>query len=87
MEIEDMRGEGNCLYKITDIEGDMGQKTCLNLLLQEDQDVILAIQDMENGRRLSIEFCSISAGGGRNPIIVNGLREIIKQLVAAEKGK
>ena len=83
MEIEDRKGEANCLYSITNIEGDMGKKTRLSLLLQADGDVVLIIEDIERGRRLSIEFCSVGLGGGRSPIIVNGLRDIVQKLVAA----
>ena len=87
MEIEDRKGEGNCSFIITGIEGDMGEKTRLKLLLQADGDVILAIEDTERGRRLSIEFCSIGSGGGTNPIVVNGLRDIVRKLVAVGERK
>ena len=87
MEINDMHGEANCSYVIRNIEGDMGQKTRLHLILQADGDVVLTIDDIERGRQGSIEFCSVGSGGGRNPIIVDGLKDIIRKLVAAEKSK
>jgi len=63
----------------------MGEKTRLNLLLQADGDVIISTEDTERGRRLGVEFCSVGSGGGRNPVIVNGLRDIIQKLVVEEK--
>ena len=85
MEIEDKKGEGNVAYRIIYVEGDMGQTTQLNLILQADGDVVLALNDKETGQRLSIEFCTIGGGGGRNPIIIKGLQRIIADLIK-EKG-
>jgi hypothetical protein len=88
VEITDMKGAGNCSYKITGIEGDMGEEVRMGLLLQADGDVVVTLQKVE-GRLvlpgLSIEFCSVGSGGGRNPEIVKGLREIIQRLVDKEK--
>lgn len=79
MEIENRQGDGNLSWVIRNIEGDMGEKTRLDLLLQADGDVIIALLDIEKGRRLSMEFCS-SGGGGRDPRIAAKLREIIFML-------
>lgn len=80
MEIEDRKGEANTVYQITGIEGDMGQTTRLNFILQADGDVVLSLGDTETGRKLSIEFCTISSGG-KNPTVLRGLQNIISNLV------
>ena len=84
MEIIDERQDGGNI-RITDIEGDMGQNTRLNLLLQPDSDVVVSIYEIDEGGlkipRPSIEFCTMS----RNPIITKGLREIILKLAEENK--
>ena len=80
---KDDEGTVNETIKIYDIEGDMGESTRMQLLQQPDGDVILSLYNSDKGTRDSIEFCS-SSGGGRQPIIAKGLREIIRYLV--EKG-
>ncbi len=84
MEIQDERQNcGN--LRITDIEGDMGQPTRLNLLLQPDGDVVMSIYEIdEKGLKIprpSIEFCTMS----RNPIITRGLQQIIQKLAEENK--
>jgi len=84
MEIQNERDSGGNL-RITDIEGDMGQKTRLNLLLQPDGDVVMSIYEIdENGLKIprpSIEVCTMS----RNPIIAKGLQQIILKLAEENK--
>lgn len=80
MDIEYRKGEANIAYQITGIEGDMNQSTRMDLIYQADGDVVLSLTDQETGKRLSIEFCTISSGG-RNPVILRGLQTIISTLV------
>ena len=61
-------GNGNLAFRITDIAGDMGEPTRLDLIQQADGDVIVVLRDIETGVQLAIEFCTLF-GGGRNPII------------------
>ncbi len=84
MEITDDRQNGGNI-RITNIEGDMGQNTRLNLLLQPDGDVVISIYEIDEGGlkipRPSIEFCTMS----RNPIITRGLQQIIMKLAEENK--
>ncbi len=63
------------------IEGDMGETVYLTLMQQEDGDVIV---ELSCGVSMAVKFCTL-AGGGRHPIIAKKLRELIADLVAAEK--
>lgn len=85
MEIRKGDGNGNMAFEVRRIEGDMGETIFLDLLQQADGDVIVALQDLETGRRLSLEFCT-SNGGGRNPAIAKKLRELIA-IICNEAGK
>ncbi len=81
MEIQDERQNYGNLH-ITGIEGDMGESTRLNLLLQPDGDIIVSIYEIKDGLKmpaLSIEFCATS-GGGRNPIIARMLGQLVSKL-------
>ncbi|MDO8424778.1 MAG: hypothetical protein Q7S70_02445 [bacterium] len=82
MEIQNDRGNSGNLI-ITDIQGDMGESTRLNFLLQPDGDVIISIYEIKNGLKmpkLSIEFCTTS----RTPDITKAVRKLILKL-AEEK--
>ena len=76
MEIEERGGEANVLYRITDINGDMGEATRMGLIQQADGDVIVSLADSTRGVVLSIEFCT-AAGGGKYPHIAEKLRELV----------
>ncbi|MEK9135442.1 MAG: hypothetical protein AAB451_04095 [Patescibacteria group bacterium] len=49
MKIENDREKDGGNLRITDIEGDMGESTRLNLLLQPDGDVIVSIYKIKDG--------------------------------------
>lgn len=76
MEIEERGGEGNVLYRITDIKGDMGESARMGLIQQADGDVIVSLADSKRRVVLSIEFCT-AAGGGKYPVIAEKLRELV----------
>lgn len=91
MKIVSGDGSGNLGFQITDIEGDMGEPTRLELIQQADGDVIVTMRLTQDPDRfedarivqpLSIEFCFGGAGGSRNPVISQKLRELIAVLVS-----
>lgn len=49
--------------------------------------MILSLNDEETGRRLSIEFCAIASGGGRNPVVFKGLQKIVSDLTGVSGAK
>jgi hypothetical protein len=85
MDITHMKGEGNLWMIIDGIQGDMGEKVRMKLMQQADGDIILTLYHTETGQRLTLEFCS-SMGGGRQPLVVRKLGELIEALVKQEEG-
>lgn len=73
------KGTINQTVIVKDIEGDMGEKSHIQLIMQPDGDVILCFYNPEKNFIDSIEFCS-SNGGGKNPVIAKKLRELINEL-------
>lgn len=73
-------GTAHEFIKISEIEGDMGEDTRMQLLQQPDGDVILSLYNVAEKRVDSIEFCT-SNGGGRQPIIAKKLRELVRALM------
>lgn len=60
--------------QVSDIQGDMGEPTRLQLIVQGDGDVVVSIQE-KGGSSLGIEFCSLG-GGGRDPEVTLRLRQL-----------
>ncbi len=75
--VENRNGEANIEVIVRGIPDDMGGRVIMDLIQQADGDVIVALQDTETGRRLSMEFCT-SAGGGRDPEITRALAALVK---------
>ena len=79
--IIDNEGTAHQSIQVKDIEGDMGEDLRMQLLQQPDGDVIISLYNVKAGSLDSIEFCT-SSGGGRQPIIAQRLRDLIRDLMA-----
>lgn len=84
MKIENEPNDLNIPFKITNIEGDMGEPITMFLIQQGDGDVIIGFSDPSGNIikhcLISMEFCT-NNGGGRYPIIAKKLRELIAELL------
>ena len=74
-------GTAHQSIQVKDIGGDMGEDPRMQLLQQPDGDVIISLYNVKAGTLGSIEFCT-SSGGGRQPIIAQRLRDLIRDLMA-----
>ena len=83
----------NGQINIRGVEGDMGEDTKMDIIIERDGDVILTLRNpgLEEilrraqagvGQEISIQFCT-KQGGGQNPKIATKLRELV--MLLAEK--
>lgn len=84
MKVEAHPEDTNIPFRITGVEGDMGEHLTMFLIQQGDGDVIIGLEDptgiLVRGGRQGIEFCT-GTGGSRRPVISKKLRELIAELV------
>ncbi len=66
---------GSVSDHIRDVEDDMGSRTTMDLLVEEDGDVIVVFQDPK--QKMQMQFC---ASGSQHPGVARKLREIVELL-------
>ncbi len=76
-----MRGErfssGPVTDHVTGVEDDMGSKTTMDLVVEEDGDVIVVFNGPDKKHKLQMQFC---ASVSRHPGVAQRLREIVNLL-------